>query len=155
VHKEKPTSKARIPATTLTTLKKPHKFSPGPIQNCKHHLQYQFPEWIERYDKCIHRKGKEVMKSNTTPSFEPQTPLTMFISVGHSPTTFDAVITTTVMKTEFSTLIMKSSSQPSITPTITSTKDDISTIPVVPLLIAWQIMHETFTVSSLSNELLQ
>jgi hypothetical protein len=95
------------------------------------------------------------MKSNTAPSSEPQTPLATSIPVGHNPTTFDTAITAMVIETEFSTFIMKSSSQPLVTPTITSTKDDISTILIVPLLIIWQVMCETSTVSSSLNELLQ
>jgi archaellum biogenesis protein FlaJ (TadC family) len=59
------------------------------------------------------------------------------------------------MKTEFSTSITQASSQYLITPIITSIKDDLLAILVVPLLIAWQVMHETSMVSSLPNELLQ
>jgi hypothetical protein len=95
------------------------------------------------------------MKSNTTPSSEPQTPLTTSILVDHSPITFDAVIAVVVIETEFSTLITKSSSQPPVTPTVTSAKDDISAILVVPLPVTWQVMCETSTVSSLPNKLLQ
>jgi hypothetical protein len=155
VCKEKPTFEAGMLATTSTTLKELYKFSPGPTCDCKHYLQHQFPEWIERHGKCIRRKSKEVIKSNTTPSSKPQTPLTTSILVGHSPTTFDAAIAVVVMETEFSTLIMKSSLQSPVTPTITSAKDDIPTVLIVPLPVAWQVMRETSTVLSSPNELLQ
>jgi hypothetical protein len=79
----------------------------------------------------------------------------MFTLVGHSSTTFDATIAVVIMKTEFSIFIVKLSLQPLVTPTITSAKDNISTVLIVPLLVAWQVMRETFTVSSLPNELLQ
>jgi hypothetical protein len=94
------------------------------------------------------------MKSNTAPSSEPQTPLATSIPVGHSTTTFNAVIAIAIMKTEFSTLIMKSSSQSPVTPNVTSIKDDIPTVLVVPLFVAWQVIYEISTVSSLLNELL-
>jgi hypothetical protein len=94
------------------------------------------------------------MKSNIAPSSEPQTPLTTSTPVDHNPTTFDAVIAVVIIKTEFSTLITKSLLQSPITLTVTSTKDDIPTVPVVSLLIAWQVMHKTSTVSSLLNKLL-
>jgi hypothetical protein len=136
VRKGKPTSEAGMPATMSMTLKKPCKFSPGSMHDCKHHSQHQFSEWIGRHDKCIHRKSKKVMKSNTAPSFKPQTPLTTSIPVGHSPTTSNAAIAIMVMKTKFSTLITKSSSQPLIIPIITSAKDNIPTVSAVPLLVA-------------------
>jgi hypothetical protein len=92
MHKEKPTFKAGVPAVMPTTLKKPHKFSLGPMYKCKHHSQYKFPDCIGRHSKCIHRKDKVVMRSNKEPSSMPQALLTTFSSVDHSSTTFDAVL---------------------------------------------------------------
>jgi hypothetical protein len=94
-----------MPATMSKTSKEPHKFSSDSTQGCKHHLQYQFSEWIGRHGKCIHKTGKEVMKSNKEPFFKPQAPLTTSTLIGHSPTTSDATIVTSIMKTEFSTSI--------------------------------------------------
>jgi hypothetical protein len=92
------------------------------------------------------------MKSSKEPSFESQAPLATSTPVDHNSTTFDATIAVLI---EFSTSITQTSSQLLITPTVTSTKDDIPAVSVVPLLIAWQVMRETSTVSSLSNKLLQ
>jgi hypothetical protein len=107
------------------------------LHKTANHPQHQFPEWIERHSKCIHRKDKEVIKSNTAHSSKPQTPLTMSTLVGYSPTTFDAIIATMIIETKFSTPIMKSSSQSLVTLTVTSTKDNISTVLIVSLLVAW------------------